>query len=157
MSDTRISGFAGGQPAVDSGGGSDRRVWTNCNRNTPTRLVTNTNTTQASGGNQPILREAVQISAEQQFNVLAEQWHNETGSHSSMTLRRRHPAYKAIVTLGWAAVPALLNALVAKPDFWFPILRDITGENPVPPEERGFYDLMTDRWRVWGKQKGLLM
>ena len=86
---------------------------------------------------------------------LIEQWHRETGAHSSMTMRMRHPAYHAIVEIGWAAVPALLDALKTNPDFWFPMLRDITGENPVPPDERGFYDLMADRWLVWGEQKGI--
>jgi len=90
------------------------------------------------------------------FEFYAAQWTRETGAHSSMTLRKRHQAYKSIVAMGWSAVPLLLEALRSKPDFWFEALRDITKENPVHPDDRGDYSKMTDAWTAWGQQKNFL-
>lgn len=99
-----------------------------------------------------ILRKSIRSS----FELYADQWSKESGAHSSMTLRKRHSAYKSIVGIGWSAVPLLLEALRSKPDFWFEALKEITGENPVRPDERGDYDKMTDAWMTWGQQKKLL-
>lgn len=96
------------------------------------------------------------MSYRDRFTELATKWHCEAGIHSSMTMRKRHPAYAEIISVGWSAVPLLLDALVTIPDFWFPLLRDITGENPVLPEERGFYDKMSEKWLAWGRNKGFL-
>ena len=149
MSDTRISSFASAPTVTETGRGGGN--WS------PAYRITDVNNPpQSSEGNQPLLREAVEINITQQFAILAEQWHNESGAHSSMTLRKDHPAYAKLVALGPSIVPMLLEVLVTKPDIWFPLLRDITGENPVPLEERGIYDLMVERWRSWGRQKGLL-
>jgi hypothetical protein len=150
MSDTRISSFARAPSVTDVGRGGGRDNWS------PAYRIADVNNTRSSEGNQPLLREAVEISVAQQFTILAEQWHNESGAHSSMTLRKEHPAYGKLFALGPSIVPMLLEVLVTKPDLWFPLLRDITGENPVPLEERGVYDLMVERWRAWGRGKGLL-
>lgn len=90
------------------------------------------------------------------FSQLAQQWHDETGHHSSITIRKRHPAYAKIVALGWPVVPLLLNALTAAPDFWFPMLRDITGENPVAFSDRGYFNKMREQWLAWGREQKLL-
>jgi hypothetical protein len=68
----------------------------------------------------------------------------------------KHPVYKAIVALGWDAVPLLIKALHETPDLWFPALREITGENPVHPNDRGDYTKMTEAWTAWGRAKGLI-
>lgn len=108
-----------------------------------------------SMGGQPILRETVQIQTEELFASMSTQWAKETGVHSSITIRKKHAAYQGIVNLGWNAVPLLLKALRDMPDFWFPMLRDITHENPVQPEDRGDFKKMTDAWLGWGRAKGL--
>jgi hypothetical protein len=109
-----------------------------------------------SVGSQPILRSAVRISNKQSFAALAGQWSSETGAHSSLTVRQRHPAYQAIISMGWDAVPLLLKALQDTPDYWFPALSHITGENPVGPAIRGDYDKMTEVWLGWGRQRGVI-
>ncbi len=58
--------------------------------------------------------------------------------------------------MGWDAVPFLLAALKDMPDYWFPALCDITGENPVAHEDRGNYDKMSEAWFDWGRRKGLI-
>jgi hypothetical protein len=56
--------------------------------------------------------------------------------------------------LGIFAIPLLLNALTDMPDIWFPLLRDITNENPVSPEIQGDYSKMTEAWQEWGRRAG---
>ena|ERR1051326_3987663 len=121
---------------------------------TPTWLIISANHTQAAVGDQPTLLAAVQIGIEQQFRSAATRWTRETAAHSSLTVRRRHSAYRELVSMGWNAVPFLLRALKDKPDYWFPVLREITGENPVAPEDRGDYEKMSESWRRWGQNKG---
>jgi hypothetical protein len=103
---------------------------------------------------QPILREAVDVNMRQWFSALAGEWHRETAGHSSMTMRKRHPAYQKIVDLGPAALPLLLRALRDMPDIWFPMLIEITKANPVKREDRGDYRKMADAWTTWGREKG---
>ena len=111
---------------------------------------------RSSVGHQQTLRAAVEISNEQRFASLATQWSKETGAHSSLTVRQRHPAYQAIISMGRPAVPLLLKALQSMPDYWFPALCVLTGENPVAPEDRGAYDRMTEAWQSWGRERGLI-
>jgi hypothetical protein len=119
------------------------------------RVIISSGHTQAAVGDQPILLAAMQIGIEQQFQSAAERWSTETGAHSSLTMRQKHPAYRELVAMGWNAVPLLLRALKDRPDYWFPALREITGENPVTPERKGDYDKMSESWRQWGQNKGL--
>jgi len=105
---------------------------------------------------QPILKESIASNVHEFFKVYASQWSQETGGHSSMTIRKRHPAFKSIVGLGWDAVPHLLRALSDMPDFWFPALREITGADPVPDSDRGDYAAMRDAWMQWGLDRGIL-
>jgi hypothetical protein len=37
---------------------------------------------------------------------------------------------------------------------WFWALREITGENPVAPEDRGYVDRMIQAWLAWGRERG---
>jgi hypothetical protein len=107
--------------------------------------------------NQPFLKTAVDANAREWFKALAEEWHRETAAHSSMTIRQRHSAYRKMVNLGPVIVPMLLQALQEMPDFWFPLLREITKENPVKPDERGDYKKMSDAWLAWGRGRGLII
>jgi hypothetical protein len=48
----------------------------------------------------------------------------------------------------------LLRKLEQDPYLWFLPLRAITGADPVPPEQRGNVDRMTEAWLRWGKEQG---
>jgi hypothetical protein len=67
-----------------------------------------------------------------------------------------HPAYQEIIGMGQKVVPLLLTELKRKPDFWFVALREITGENPVPPESAGRIEEMARAWLKWGRSKGYI-
>ncbi|HVC51760.1 MAG TPA: hypothetical protein VND87_07045 [Stellaceae bacterium] len=90
------------------------------------------------------------------FIALATQWTRETGHVASIARRRQHPAYKNIIKLGKSAVPLLLDSLRTRPDYWFPALRELTGEDPVQDDDRGYYDRMAAAWLQWGKDRQLI-
>ncbi len=95
-------------------------------------------------------------SISEQFRQLANQWHRDTMCVSSLTDMVNHPAYRQIIQLGPEVVPVLLESLREQPDHWYEALSEITGENPVPPEHRGYIGLMAEDWIAWGRAKGLL-
>ena len=90
------------------------------------------------------------------FRALAEEWRAATRFQSSMPRITEHPAYRAIVDLGDEVVPVLLCALQVRPEPWFTALREITGVDPVRPEQRGDLRAMTEAWLRWGRQHGLV-
>lgn len=90
------------------------------------------------------------------FRILAERWHEETQFASSISAVFLHPAYQEIIGLGPAALPLILDDLAKTRADWFWALRAISGENPVPPEERGQIGTMTERWLDWGHRRGHL-
>ena len=104
---------------------------------------------------QPLLQTAVDSNARAWFEALAEEWHRETAGHSSMTIRQKAPCLPEWSISG-RLLPMLLEALRGMPDLWFPLLREITKENPVNPDDRGDYQKMSDAWLAWGRERGLI-
>lgn len=92
---------------------------------------------------------------EEQFHTLAEDWREATLLQSSLSEITAHPAYRAIINLGQDVVPLLLRELEVRPSLWFTAIREITGVNPVRPEDRGHVDKMTRAWLRWGKEQHL--
>ncbi len=90
------------------------------------------------------------------FEALAQRWREETEFHSAASALFMHPAYQEIIGLGPAVLPLMLADLEKTHDHWFWALRAITGENPVPAEERGKVERMAERWVDWGRARGLL-
>jgi hypothetical protein len=91
-----------------------------------------------------------------QFATLADQWHRDIAVVSSVHEMVEHPAYQGIIRMGPAVVPLILRELQREPDYWFWALTAITGENPVPPEDAGDLDRMTDAWLAHGRARGYL-
>jgi hypothetical protein len=90
------------------------------------------------------------------FRRLAERWREDTQFHSSISSLFMHPDYQEIIGLGREALPLILEDLASTRSDWFWALRAITGENPVPAEERGQTDKMAERWLEWGRSRGFL-
>jgi hypothetical protein len=93
---------------------------------------------------------------EARFRQLVKKWRKETEHLSSTARMVKHPAYQEIIRFGQPVVPLLLAELGRRPDFWFAALREITGENPVPPESAGKVQDMASAWLSWGRAKGYL-
>jgi len=103
--------------------------------------------------------------ARERFTKLAEQWERETGMQSNLRVRYEHPAFLEILAMGLLAVPLILEHLKVKGDWWFPALKLITGEDPVPTDAFGQvggfctmnYNKMKDAWLAWGKARGYVV
>jgi hypothetical protein len=94
--------------------------------------------------------EAVQ----ERFRQLEATWTAETGYLSSYTAIVEHPAFREIIGLGQSVVPLMLRDLAERPRLWVWALPDITGENPVPPQDAGNIAKMSEAWLRWGRAKG---
>ena len=90
----------------------------------------------------------------QKFQTLADQWRRETRHLSLMSDIVLNPAYQQIIGMGAPAMPLILQALKQKPEHWFWALRSITGENPIPPADRGRLSQMAAAWLQWGQVHG---
>ena len=95
---------------------------------------------------------AADIQAE--FDRLAAEWKEDTRFVSSTHALTGHPAYQRIIRIGEPALPLILRNLEESGGHWFSALREITGEDPVKPEERGNVRAMTARWLEWGRGGG---
>jgi hypothetical protein len=71
------------------------------------------------------------------FHALAEQRKAATAYISSTTAMVGDPAYQAIIALGPAVVPLILQDLERESAHWFEALQAITGEDPVSPQDWG--------------------
>jgi len=89
------------------------------------------------------------------FQALANEWQSATRFLSSPSAATEHPAYRAIVVLGPAVVPLILESLAGSPEPWFAALRELTGVDPVPPSDRGHPRVMAEHWLTWGRANGL--
>src|SRR5947209_7891445 len=77
------------------------------------------------------------VSLQRRFADLVRQWKEATRFASSITDMATHPAYQQLIGMGKEALPLILDELRREPDHWFWALKAITGEDPVPPADRG--------------------
>ena len=98
--------------------------------------------------------DAASSSPQARFRALVRQWKDATLLMSSITDMATHPAYQQMIGMGQAALPWILDELRRDPDQWFWALKAITGEDPVPPADRGNMARMTQNWLSWAKNHG---
>jgi hypothetical protein len=91
---------------------------------------------------------------EQRFRRLEAAWLADTYVLSSYSKIVTHPAFREIVSLGDAVVPLMLRDLAERPRLWVWALPEITGAEPVPPEDAGNITRMSEAWLRWGREKG---
>jgi len=96
------------------------------------------------------------------FREFVSQWRKERNSLSSSAWDNvRSPAYQRIIGMGERALPFILREMqrevaTGDPDDWFVALWSITGENPVPLENRGQLKEMARAWIDWGLRLGYI-
>jgi hypothetical protein len=64
--------------------------------------------------------------------------------------------YQKIIALGEAAIPLILDELVAEgdePDDWFWALNVIADHDPVPAVDQGIIVRMAEAWIRWGRER----
>jgi hypothetical protein len=88
------------------------------------------------------------------FRDLVREWKEATLYTSSITEMATHRAYQQIIGMGKAALPLIFDELRREPDHWFWALKAITGEDPVPPADRGNVERMTEAWLAWAGSHG---
>jgi hypothetical protein len=91
---------------------------------------------------------------EQRFRRLEALWRAETAHLSSSSKIIDHPAFREIIRMGTAVVPFMLRDLEQQPRLWVWALPDLTGDDPVPVEDRGDIVKMTTAWLRWAKEHG---
>jgi len=95
-------------------------------------------------------------SRRERFRSLAQQWRSETQWFSSTRDIAMHPAYQAIIGMGAAALPMILEDLRQNSGHWYWALKAISNEDPVVPGDRGSIKKMRNAWLQWGETKGLV-
>jgi hypothetical protein len=87
----------------------------------------------------------------QEFNALAKDWRDETAHSSFLRDRVTHPAYLEIIGLGEKVIPLIIERLEKKENHWFPALRAIARQNPIPNGST-FPDAVK-LWKKWLREK----
>ena len=92
-----------------------------------------------------------------QFQSLMQQWRTERdGFQSSLAEIIACPSYLRIIGCGPKMVPLIIEQLELEgdnPDHWCAALEAITGETPVPEEDRGDTVRIAQAWISWKKSK----
>jgi hypothetical protein len=91
---------------------------------------------------------------EPKFRQLLSEWKATRRSTSFARDLISHPAYLAIIGMGPDAVPLILKELETELDHWFVALKSISGQDPVPVENKGNMNEMRNAWLKWGHDKG---
>ena len=67
----------------------------------------------------------------------------------------RHPAARRVLEMGKeAAVPMILRDLSYRPTWWFGVLQELTGADPVAADKKGLLDEAARAWIEWGRENG---
>jgi hypothetical protein len=115
--------------------------------------------TSSRNATQNILLKDTELSSEvvNNFYTLAAQWESEVAGLSLTAQMSEHPAYQEIINMGMKIVPLLLSELKKNPLYWLSALSEITGENPIKPEQRGRVKQMASAWIEWGENQGYVI
>lgn len=111
------------------------------------------NKASASSWEPTILALTIEESNRAVFEYMSSDWLSDTQWVSSISTITRHPRFAAIKQIGPSVIKFVLEHL-AKGDLqphWFPLLKDISGQDPVPPQSRGRISEMAREWMAWGK------
>ena len=93
---------------------------------------------------------------EHRFAELLAEWRKGIGGLSSPRAISSHPAYQQIIQMGEAILPMIFQELRDNGGWWYPALRALTAENPVPGEAKGRPPLNREAWLEWGRRNGYL-
>jgi len=95
-------------------------------------------------------------SVEEEFNELANQWHDETDLLSSPSRITGSDTYLKIISMGRRVIPLILEDLKERGGSWYRALRIISDDNPVSVEARGDVEQMKQSWLQWGRSRGYI-
>lgn len=90
---------------------------------------------------------------------LHEKWKQATRFDSALSTVVQNEYYQAIIDRGDEALEYILKELDENrddPDWWFPALTEITGENPVHERHAGQTKKMAMDWIRWGVRNEII-
>lgn len=92
------------------------------------------------------------------FEAKTREWFEDTQWQSSIASMCAHHQFNNLVGMGEPILPLILEKMAAGDlhVHWFPLLKTISREDPVPLHARGFITEMANSWLSWGKQKNLI-
>lgn len=99
---------------------------------------------------------ANRLLTEGRFRRLAAEWKEQARYLSDSRRMAMLQPYQAIIGMGLAVVPLILEELRAEPHHWYWALEAITGDNPVPVDVDGDMSRIREAWLEWGRQQGLI-
>ncbi len=88
------------------------------------------------------------------FYELLWTWSQEVKTLSDIDAICTHPAYQQIIGMGETALPLIFREVQRGEDYWFWALKAITGDDPVPEEDRGRITVMKRHWVRWANEHG---
>jgi hypothetical protein len=94
---------------------------------------------------------------EDKFKRLATLWKSHAMFHSSPEIVRSSPGYSDLVAMDVRVVPLILAELDVDPFYWFDVLSELTGVDPIPLEHAGDVDAMIDAWKAWARDNHYLL
>jgi hypothetical protein len=103
----------------------------------------------------PVQNAPAAETVERRFRELEARWWADTEFLSDPARIIAHPAFREIVSLGEEVVPLMLRDLEAGPRLWVWALPEITGANPVPPDDAGNIRRMSEAWLKWARENGV--
>lgn len=102
----------------------------------------------------PVNQASTVEAVEERFRRLKDKWVEETSHLSSSTAIVSHPSFREIVAMGKSVVALMLRDLNVQPGLWVWALAEITGADPVPPEDVGRISRMSQAWLRGGRERG---
>tara|TARA_Y100000310_G_scaffold345276_1_gene463342 strand:+ start:5132 stop:5431 length:300 start_codon:yes stop_codon:yes gene_type:complete len=97
------------------------------------------------------------VDIEKKYKELKVKWQDETAYFSSLSMKVDNPHHQKICNLGSKIVPIILNEFRnGDIDHLFFALRNITGADPIPEEDRGKVQKMAQHWVNWGIKEGII-
>ena len=89
------------------------------------------------------------------FHRLLGQWRAQTLYSSFIEEKVQHPAFRQIVEMKEDAIPLILKEIETRQDFLYLALGIITGQDPVPANDRSNPKAAVDAWLAWGEREKL--
>ena len=90
-----------------------------------------------------------------EFMILKDKWVEDILFVSSGNEIISNGAYKKIITKGVTVLPWIFRDLAKSSNHWFFALEQITGENPINPNNVGEIEKMKNDWLQWAKSKNI--
>jgi hypothetical protein len=83
-------------------------------------------------------------------------WKDETMFSSSSDDIINNSSYQEIIGYGRDMLPFILLDLKETKSHWFYALQQMTGENPIKTNHRGYISKMVEDWLIWAEKNNIV-